>query len=328
MPQIVGKEIGPIGFGLMGMTWRKQPPSEEQSFKALRASLEAGANFWNAGEFYGTPEFNSLTLLNKYFTMYPEDAEKVVLSIKGGLVNMKPNGTPEGVKTSIENCLRLLDGKKSIDIFECARVDKNTPIETTMKALEEFVKAGKIGGIALSEVSADSVKRAAKVTKIVAVEVELSLWSTDILSNGVAAACAENNIPVVAYSPMGRGMLTGQIKSPDDIPEGDMRKTMPRFLPENFSRNLDLVKELENLAKQNGCTPAQLALAWTRSISKRNGNPEIIPIPGATTAERVFENSKDVTLSSEELKAIESILSSFSVAGQRYDSHGMAHVEG
>ena len=180
------------------MTWRKQPPSEEQSFKALRASLEAGANFWNAGEFYGTPEFNSLTLLNKYFTMYPEDAEKVVLSIKGGLVNMKPNGTPEGVKTSIENCLRLLDGKKSIDIFECARVDKNTPIETTMKALEEFVKAGKIGGIALSEVSAESVKRAAKITKIVAVEVELSLWSTDILSNGVAAACAENNIPVVA----------------------------------------------------------------------------------------------------------------------------------
>ncbi|PVH74758.1 Aldo/keto reductase [Cadophora sp. DSE1049] len=328
MPQIVGKEIGPIGFGLMGMTWRKQPPPEEQSFKALRASLEAGANFWNAGEFYGPPDFNSLTLLNKYFTKYPEDAKKVVLSIKGGLVNMKPDGTPEGIKTSIENCLRLLDGKKSIDIFECARVDKNTPIETTMKALEEHVKAGKIGGIALSEVSAASVRRAVKATKIVAVEVELSLWSMDILSNGVAAACAENNIPVVAYSPMGRGMLTGQIKSPDDISEGDMRKTMPRFLPENFSKNLDLVKELENLAKQKGCTPAQLALGWIRSISKKNGNPEIIPIPGATTAERVFENSKDVTLSSVELKAIESILSSFSVAGQRYDSHGMAHVEG
>ncbi|KAK0104703.1 Pyridoxine 4-dehydrogenase [Cadophora gregata] len=328
MPQIVGKEIGPIGFGLMGMTWRKQPQSEEQSFKALRASLEAGANFWNAGEFYGTPDFNSLTLLNKYFTKYPEDAEKVVLSIKGGLVNMKPDGSPEGIKTSVENCLILLDGKKSIDIFECARVDKNTPIETTMKALEEFVKAGKIGGIALSEVSAASVRRAAEVTKIVAVEVELSLWSTDILSNGVAAACAEHNIPVIAYSPIGRGMLTGQIKSPDDIPEGDMRKTMPRFLPENFSKNLDLVKELESLAKQKGCTPAQLALAWTRSISKKNGNPEVIPIPGATTVERIFENSKDITLTSDELKAIESVLSSFSVAGQRYDSHGMAHVEG
>lgn len=112
---------------------------------------------------------------------------------------MQPDGTPEGIKISVENCLRLLDGKKSIDVFECARVDRNTPIETTMKALEEYVKAGKIGGIALSEVSASSVRRAAKVTKIVAVEVELSLWSTDVLSNGVAAACAENNIPIVAY---------------------------------------------------------------------------------------------------------------------------------
>ncbi|KAG4441203.1 hypothetical protein IFR05_003321 [Cadophora sp. M221] len=328
MPQIVGKEIGPIGYGLMGLTWRKEPPSEEQSFKAMRASLEAGANFWNAGEFYGTPEFNSLTLLNKYFTQYPEDAKKVVLSIKGGLVKMQPDGTAEGIKTSVENCLRLLDGKKSIDIFECARVDRNTPIETTMKALEEYVKAGKIGGIALSEVSASSVRRAAKVTKIVAVEVELSLWSTDILSNGVAAACAENNIPIVAYSPIGRGMLTGEIKSPDDIPEGDMRKTMPRFLPENFSKNMDLVKALQNLAVQKDCTGAQLALAWIRSISKKDGNPEIFPIPGATTEARVLENSKDVTLSGEELKAIESILSSFSVIGDRYNSHGMALVEG
>ncbi|KAH6718998.1 NADP-dependent oxidoreductase domain-containing protein [Leptodontidium sp. MPI-SDFR-AT-0119] len=328
MPQIVGKEIGPIGYGLMGLTWRQQPPTEEQSFKAMRASLKAGANFWNAGEFYGTPESNSLTLLNKYFTKYPEDAKKVVLSIKGGLVKMQPDGTPEGIKISVENCLRLLDGKKSIDVFECARVDRNTPIETTMKALEEYVKAGKIGGIALSEVSASSVRRAAKVTKIVAVEVELSLWSTDVLSNGVAAACAENNIPIVAYSPMGRGMLTGEIKSPDDIPEGDMRKTMPRFLPENFSKNMDLVKALQNFAEQKGCTAAQLALAWIRSISKKDGNPEIFPIPGATTEARVLENSKDVTLSGEELKAIESILSSFSVIGDRYNSHGMALVEG
>jgi pyridoxine 4-dehydrogenase len=112
---------------------------------------------------------------------------------------MHPDGTPEGIKRSVENCLKLLDGKKSIDIFEPARVDKNTPIETTMKALEEYVKVGKIGGISLSEVSAATIQRAVKVTKIVAVEVELSLWSLDILNNGVAAACAEHNIPVVAY---------------------------------------------------------------------------------------------------------------------------------
>ena len=165
----------------------------------MKTALAAGCNFWNAGEFYGTPESNSLTLLAKYFTNYPEDAEKVVLSIKGGLKNMHPDGTPEGVRRSVENCLKLLNGKKSIDIFECARVDKKVPIETTMKALEELVKEGKIGGIALSEVGAASIQKAAKVTKIVAVEVELSLWSTDILSNGVAQACKENDIPVVAY---------------------------------------------------------------------------------------------------------------------------------
>lgn len=111
---------------------------------------------------------------------------------------MKPDGTPEGIKTSVENCLRLLDGKKTIDIFECARVDKNVPIETTMKALEEYVKAGKIGGIALSEVGEATIRKAAKVTKIVAVEVELSLFSLNILENGVAAACEENGIPIVA----------------------------------------------------------------------------------------------------------------------------------
>ncbi|KAK2626942.1 hypothetical protein QTJ16_004117 [Diplocarpon rosae] len=328
MPEILGKEIGPIGYGLMGLTWRKSPPSEEQSFAAMRASLTAGANFWNAGEFYGTPSYNSLTLLNKYFTRYPEDASKVVLSIKGGLVNMRPDGSPEGIKTSVENCLRLLDGKKSIDIFECARVDKRVPVETTMRALEEYVRAGKIGGIALSEVSAETVRRAAKVTKIVAVEVELSLWSLDILSNGVAAAAAEHGIPIVAYSPIGRGMLTGEIKSPDDIPDGDMRKTMPRFLPENFSRNLDLVNALQKIARRKGVTPAQLAIAWLRAISKKDGNPEIIPIPGASTEARVLENSKDVTLDADELKDIETILKGFEVKGERYDEHGMAHAEG
>jgi pyridoxine 4-dehydrogenase len=113
----------------------------------MRASLEAGANFWNAGEFYGTPEFNSLTLLEEYFTKYPEDADKVVLSIKGGLVNMKPDGSPEGIRTSVDNCLKLLKGRKKIDIFECARVDHNTPIETTLKVLEEeYVKTGMFYG--------------------------------------------------------------------------------------------------------------------------------------------------------------------------------------
>lgn len=294
----------------------------------MRASLAAGANFWNAGEFYGTPELNSLTLLNAYFTKYPEDASKVVLSVKGGLHNMHPDGSPENVKRSIGNCLRLLDGKKKIDIFECARVDKNTPIEVTLKALEEHVKNGDIGGIALSEVSAATIERAVKVTKIVAVEVEFSLWSLDPLSNGVAAACAKNDIPLVAYSPIGRGMLTGEIQSRKDMPEGDMRLHYPRFSEENFPKNLELVKDLQEIAKEKGCTSAQLAIAWVKQQSKKDGNPVIIPIPGATTVPRVQENSTDIQLDSAELAKISKVLDSFEVKGDRYPAALMGHTDG
>lgn len=166
----------------------------------MRTALKQGANFWNAGEFYGTKEYNSLHLLEKYFTKYPEDADKVVLSVKGGidLEKFKPDGTPEGVRRSMDNCLKLLNGKKKLDIFECARRDKDTPIDVTMVELDKYIKAGKLGGIALSEVNANTIKEAVTVTKIVAVEAEFSLWATDILTNGVAAVCAENNIPIVA----------------------------------------------------------------------------------------------------------------------------------
>jgi len=301
---------------------------------------------FKAGEFYGTPEYNSLQLLNKYFTKYPEDASKIVLSIKGGLKldHSGPDGSPEGIKRSIDNCLKLLDGKKSIDIFEPARVDPKTPIETTVKAIDEYVKAGKVGGIALSECSAETVQRASKVAKIVAVEVELSLWSLDILNNGVAAACAEHNILVVAcvyfpilfdylltrerYSPIGRGMLTGEIQKLDDLPKDDMRRHFPRFSPENFDKNMDLVRQIQDLAQRKGCTPAQLAISWVRHLSKKNGNPEIVPIPGATKVERVRENAKDVGLTSSDEAAIDSILKSFSVQGGRYGGPLAALMEG
>jgi pyridoxine 4-dehydrogenase len=158
----------------------------------MKAALDAGCNFWNGGEFYGTPEYNSLHLLEKYFTKYPEDADKVVLSIKGGM-------NPKTFQP-VDNVLKLLNGKKKLDIFECARVDKNTPIETTMKVLEEeYVKTGKLGGISLSEVGPVTIQKAAKATKIVAVEVEVSLTAIDVFQNGVAKACAENDILMVAY---------------------------------------------------------------------------------------------------------------------------------
>lgn len=181
----------------------------------MKAALDAGANFWNGGELYGTPERNSLHLLNEYFTKYPADADKVVISIKGGLVKggLTPDGSETNVKRSVDECLQVLDGKKKLDLFECARVDPKVPIEITIRALAKYVEAGKLGGISLSECSADSIRRAAKVHKISAVEVEFSLWATDILENGVAQACAELDIPIVAYSPLGRGFLVSTNRS-------------------------------------------------------------------------------------------------------------------
>jgi len=313
----------------MGLTWRPTPPSDEQSFKAMRAALASGCNFWNGGEFYAGSQGNSLTLLKKYFEKYPEDADKVVLSIKGGLKDMKPDGSPENTRRSIDQCIKDIGGTKKIDIFECARVDPDTPIDITLKVIEEeYVKTGKIGGISLSEVSAATIHKAVKITKIVAVEVEFSLWALDVLSNGVAAACAEHNIPLVAYSPIGRGFLSGQIKSYKDIPEGDFRQTLPRMQPDVFDINLKLVDELQKVAKAKGCTPAQLAINWVKSQSKKSGNPEIIPIPGASTEERVKENAKDITLDKTTLDEIDAILGQNKIIGARYGVHGSAYLEG
>ena len=203
MPELVGKTVGPVGYGLMGIQTITYLDS------SMRTALSLGANNWNGGELYGSPERNSLHLLNEYFTKYPGDAEKVVLSIKGGLKKgeMAPDGSRENIRRSIDECLKVLDGKKSLDLFECARVDPKTPIEETVGYIAEYVKEGKLGGISLSEVGPQSIRKAHAAHPISAVEVEFSLWSTEILENGVAATCAELGIPIIAYSPLGRGFL-------------------------------------------------------------------------------------------------------------------------
>ena len=304
----------------IGLTWRANPISTSEAIKTMRTALSLGANAWNGGEFYGTPDYNSLHLLNRYFSEYPSDAEKVVLSIKGGAnpITKQPEGSEEGVRRTMDACLAGLEGKKFLDIFECARVDPKTPIETTIGALAKYVKEGKLGGISLSEVKAETIRRAAKVHPICAVEVELSLWATDILENGVAATCAELDIPIVAYSPLGRGFLTGDIKKFEDLPEDDMRRHFPRFQPGVFDQNVQLVTELEKVAKKKSCTPAQLALAWVKQLSGRKGMPVIIPIPGATTEKRVTENMKDVELDAKALSEIDAILAKAPVIGDRY----------
>ncbi|KAF2804768.1 Aldo/keto reductase [Mytilinidion resinicola] len=327
--QLVGKEVGQVGYGLMGLTWRPSPPSQAQSFKAMRAALAHGANFWNGGEIYGSPERNSLHLLSEYFTQYPDDADKVVLSIKGALLpgQMVPDSSAKNIKRSIDECLRFLDGKKSLDLFECARLDGKTDIEDVVATIGEYVKAGKVGGISLSEVSAKTIRRAAKVQKIAAVEVEFSLWATDLLENGVAEACKEHDIPIIAYSPLGRGFLTGQYKSFDDLPADSMLRSYPRFQPDVFDENLKLVREVETIAKQKSVTPAQIAISWILAKSGQDGYPVIIPIPGATTEERINENMNPIPLTKKDVAAIDDALKRVTVKGNRYPDAGMHHVD-
>jgi pyridoxine 4-dehydrogenase len=294
------------------------PVTDEVAFPVLKAALAHGANVWNGADFYGTPEANTLHLLNRYFTAYPEDAAKVVLCIKSGLVSTAPfklDGSPKGMRRMVDNCNKILDGKKKIDIFGCGRVDPDIPIEVTTETLAQLVKEGKIGGIQWTEVSAASIRRAAKIFKIEMVEAEVSLWARDILTNGVAEVCEELGIAIVAHTPLGAGMLTGNIRSAADIGH---HEHFPRFQGEHFQKNLKLVYELLKLAERRGCTAPQLALSWVKSLSKQPGMPAIIPVAGARSEARVAENCADIHLTADDLREIGAVLARFPVMGGRF----------
>ncbi|OJJ07659.1 hypothetical protein ASPVEDRAFT_142397 [Aspergillus versicolor CBS 583.65] len=310
---IVGKAIGPIGYGLMGFCRPWAPVEYSVATEVMKTALQQGSTFWNAGLHYGTPTANSLHLLKYYFTQYPEDADKVVLSVKGAynVATHTPDCSPEGIRASVDQALAILDGVKKIDVFECARVDPNVPLETSIGTLAQLVKEGKIGGIGISEASAATIRRAHAVHPIAAAEIELSLFTTEPLQNGIAETCHELNIPLIAYSPLGRGWLTGQIRKYSDLGETDMRRMLPRFQPDVFDNNFKIVEAVEAIAQRKNATVAQVAIAWVRAQGA-------IPIPGATTEGRVLENYRDVALTVDELEEIERGLQSLAVLGDRY----------
>ncbi|KAI1388991.1 putative aldo/keto reductase [Hypoxylon trugodes] len=313
----------------MRMTPHSGAVPDEETFAVLKAALAAGVNVWGGADFYGTSERSSLHLLARYFTQYPEDADKVVICIKSGIVDMRTlnmDGSPDGIRRMLANANSTLGGRKKIDVFGIARVDPKTPIEESVRALAELKAAGEIGGILLSEVGANTIRRAASVAQIDMVEQEVSLWATGIFENGVATTCGELGIPIVAHTPIGAGMLTGRIKSIDDLPHGSYLRMFPRFQPENFQKNLALVSEIEKLAKAKGVSPAQLALSWLKLQSKKPGMPLIIPIAGASSEARVKENAAIIDLSDDDLKAITGTLESFPVAGDRYPAAAMKLV--
>ncbi|KAF7189106.1 Pyridoxal reductase [Pseudocercospora fuligena] len=316
---IAGKPVGAIGYGCIPLTNYFTPIPKEQGFAVLKEALKHGANFWNGGWIYGTPEWNSLHFFKEYFEKYPEDVDKVVISIKGcfDMRSGSANADRESVRRAIEKCLEVADGKFKIDVFQAARLDPNLPVEETVGAIGEYVKAGKIGGIGLSECSAASIRKAAVVHPISAVEVEVSLFETSIFTDGVAEACKEFDIPIVAYSPLGRGFLTGQIRKLEDLPEKDFRRMLPRFQPENFDANLKIVDEVEQIAKKKGCTSGQIATAWVIQQTASTG-ATAIPIPGTGNPARIEENVKVVELTPNELKEINDVLSKAEVKGDRY----------
>jgi pyridoxine 4-dehydrogenase len=343
---VAGKQAGPIGFGLLGTysiegqqhtaairmlifsPGLNRPPVRPyaESSKVMKAALDRGANFWDGAEYYGSPEGNSLHLLNHYFTTYPEDSKKVILCMKGAYSMAGPDNSPAGIRKSVDNCLEVLDGKVFLDIFMPGRIDPKVPLEETVRTLAEYVKAGKIGGYGLSECSAETIRRAHAVHPLSAVEIELSLFATHTLTNGVVQTCSELKIPVIAYSPLSRGFLTGQINKLDDLPENDSRRRFPRFHPDVFDLNIKLVKEIEQVAKKTGYTMPQVAIAWVTAQTKKMNNP-VIPIPGCTTIARVEENITQFSLDQKDLDELSQMVENMTVHGDRYPESSQKYVD-
>ncbi|TGJ87278.1 hypothetical protein E0Z10_g1478 [Xylaria hypoxylon] len=316
--KLLGKEVKDIGYGLLSLNLpRENPISVDEKIAMIKAALDAGANLLNGSEFYGSSlQDNSLTLLKQYFEKHPDDANKVVIGIKGGMrLPMKADNSPEYTRESIENCLSLIGDKGKIDMWEMARRATQDEYIQSLRVIDSYVKQGKIGGVTLSEVNANTIRQAATVVKVVGVEIELSLFHTDPLHNDICAACAELDIPIFAYSPLGRGFLTGKVQKPEDL--YSYFRQMPRFQAENFNINLKLVEKLKEWAAKKGCTPAQFSINWLVALSHRPGMPKIIPIPGTASLERIKENIYEVRLTDEDMDEVDSFLKEFNVSGDR-----------
>ncbi|KAI0199113.1 NADP-dependent oxidoreductase domain-containing protein [Astrocystis sublimbata] len=318
--KIVNKDVNDIGYGLMSLHMpRDHPLSDDDRIAMTKAAVDAGANFLNGGEFYGPSlQQNSLSLLKQYFEKYPEDASKVVVGIKGGMrIPLTIDNNPEYTRESIENCLKLIGDKGKIDMWEMARRATQEDYIKSLRVIDEYVKQGKIGGVTLSEVNANTIRQAAKVVKVVGVEIEISLFHTDAIHNGICAACAELDIPIFAYSPLGRGFLTGKVQKPEDL--YPLFRQFPRFRQENLDTNMKLVEKVKEWAAKKGCTPAQFSINWLVALSKRPGMPKIIPIPGAASPERIKENIFKVELTDADMDEVDKFLKEFNPVGDRFN---------
>ncbi len=316
--------VSVVGLGCMGMSEFYGPSDRATSIDVIHHALDIGVNFFDTADMYGVGHNEILV-----GEALRDRRDRAVIATKFGNVRgeqgafLGVSGRPEYVKASCDKSLMRL-GIDVIDLYYQHRVDPNVPIEDTIGAMADLVAAGKVRHLGMSEAKAETLRRACAVHPIAALQTEYSLWSRDP-EDGLLDACAELGVTFVAYSPLGRGFLSGQIRSIDDLAPDDYRRNTPRFQGENFAKNFEIVTQVESLARARGVTPAQLALAWVIARA-----PHIVAIPGTRSRQRLDENAAAaaMTLSPDELRRLDAIAPKGAAVGTRYPEASMRALNG
>ena len=320
-----GVDVSRMGLGCMGMSEFYDPKgmNDEESVRVIHRFLDAGGNFLDTADVYGMGRNEALVgkaIRDRRDQVFLATKFANVRGAKGEFLGVR--GDPPYVRECCDASLKRL-GVDVIDLYYQHRVDPKTPIEDTVGAMAELVKAGKVRYLGLSEASPATVRRAAKVHPIAALQTEYSLWSREP-EDEILPTVRELGIAFVAYSPLGRGFLTGQFKSLDDLPADDVRRTHPRFQGENFRKNLDLAKKIGELAAAKGCTPSRLALAWVLAQGE-----DIVPIPGTKRLKYLDDNlaALNVRLTPKEISEIDAVLPAGAASGERYHAQAMKAID-